>query len=322
LARLGVSDVRVIIINSRESPLEDDRARLSRIANVSSITVYQETEEAPVWDDLEGLKGDIFIYDKCGRMTYYLPTPLSIVSAERPFVQTSVLSTYFDKPCGEYCEDRRIVFTTESPSSMTQAPLASFGTNSSFLIDKEDLSGNASKSDETSELLSSPWRIFDFFLTQVNDGENVTSVRETKTLEMNLTSSQNETDNARLLNPIDSNEGFVNDTQGFLTSVDSNLSTTSVIEPEELSTFPTVQCDAQQCREFSTDSVLQARLCCLREDVGSDGESTTGCRSFSRDTCSQMLPLIKCCLKDFKELLANYFNSQSNGRKRKPSFAG
>lgn len=327
LTRLGVSDVRVIIINSKESSLEDDRLRLIRAANVSSITVYQETESAPVWDDLEGLKGDIFVYDKCGRMTYYLPTPLSIVSVERPFVQTSVLSTYFDKPCGEFCENRRVVVTTES--TLTESPSGySSASKSETLHDNDTVSPNTTKSEESSEVLSSPWRIFDFFLTQ--ESENVTSLRETKTLEMNLTSSQS--DNGRLLNASASEESSArhqqpssNDTslESLNTSNNSSqLLTTEVSEPEEASTSPAVQCDAQQCRDFSTDSVLQARLCCLREDVGNDGESNMGCRNFSKDTCSQMLPLIKCCLKDFKELLANYFNSQTNGRKRKPSFAG
>ena len=370
LNRLGVSDVRVIIINSKDSSLEDDRLRLIRAANVSSITVYQETESAPVWDDLEGLKGDIFVYDKCGRMTYYLPTPLSIVSAERPFVQTSVLSTYFDKPCGEFCEDRRVVFSTEPTiivsDSGNSSVIESIDNFENRTIDIQSTprdndtalfstASNVTKVDETSEisngsgLLSGPWKIFDFFLAQVSPTEasnissslvstsdNLTTVitRETKTLQTNYSSSSgNQSDNQRALNETGIEESSVmqpsltsNDTrEGSETSGHDTNETLTSKEGEEVSltsTLPPIQCDAHQCRDFSTDSVLRARLCCLREDVGNDGEPVMGCRSFSKDTCSQMLPLIKCCLKDFKELLANYFSSVTNGRKRKPSFPG
>ena len=100
---------------------------------------------------------------------------------------------------------------------------------------------------------------------------------------------------------------------------EENVTTPSSGKPPSV-----VTCDANQCREFSTDAILRARLCCLAEEVGQDGESTLGCRSFSKQTCDQMMPLVKCCLKDFADLLANFFHSEgsSNQRQRKASFAG
>lgn len=71
------------------------------------------------------------------------------------------------------------------------------------------------------------------------------------------------------------------------------------------------KCDifnSSMCTEWSTDRLLRVRLCCLSEMLADD-DSGFGCGHFERGKCNRMLPLIKCCLKDFSQLLDNYYQS-------------
>jgi hypothetical protein len=177
---------------------------------------------------------------------------------------------------------------------------ASTDLDSIFVNKTDEESGN-------SETMSLPWRIFDFFLSQMGHKSSTTTSSPVGTIVTDGPSVSNET--------VPSNSSSAEQSITDMPNVTS-------IAP--LLTTVVVTCDANQCREFSTDTILRARLCCLAEEVGRDGETTTsGCRTYSKQTCDQMMPLIKCCLKDFSELLANFFNQESsNQRQRKASFAG
>lgn len=77
-----------------------------------SFPVYQETAEEPVWNLLTGNKDDVFIYDRCGRLAYFVPYPLSVMSPEtHSIVEQSLEATYNRSPCGDLCFDN-----SEAPS--------------------------------------------------------------------------------------------------------------------------------------------------------------------------------------------------------------
>lgn len=334
LRTMGLNDIKFMIVNSQDASSPQVRSRLNERVNGSSIRVYQDNESSTVWSNLGGSRGDILIYDRCGRLTYFIPNHLSVLSPKKPIVQTTILSAYFDNPCGRSCEvnnaqlvpqkdeaDPNIpvlvnitadVMQTPNPlpdldynstANPTNLPIVNASAEYDILANKsEEESGNST------EAMSLPWRIFDFFLSQVSQASTTTA----------LPVSLNETETATPLYEIPLlNTSLPED--GVTDSLDSNVTT---ITPP--TTTVAVTCDANQCREFSTDAILRARLCCLAEEVGQDGESTFGCRSYSKQMCDQMMPLIKCCLKDFAELLANFFHRQETGsqRQRKASFAG
>ena len=43
-----------------------------------------------------------FFLLRCGRLTFYIPFPLSILN-ETPLVANAILTTYFRSPCGDNC---------------------------------------------------------------------------------------------------------------------------------------------------------------------------------------------------------------------------
>ena len=91
----------------------------------------------------------------------------------------------------------------------------------------------------------------------------------------------------------------------------SSVETTPTPKSSRVSFFR-AKCETfnqSMCIEWSTDRLLRARLCCLSE-VLADDDSGFGCGHFERSKCNRMLPLIKCCLKDFSQLLDNYFQSK------------
>lgn len=84
------------IINSKHEIAQMYISELTRRA--TTIPVYQDNEKEKVWETLEGGKDDLYIYDRCGRLTFYLPYPYSLLFY--PYTMGGILSTYYDNPCG------------------------------------------------------------------------------------------------------------------------------------------------------------------------------------------------------------------------------
>lgn len=100
LKSANFSDVRFVLINSKDS---FDPAWVQSIRSQVSFEVFQELESNPIWSELDGGNGDMFIYDRCGLLTYYIPFPLSFIHTSQPIVQAALLATYFDSPCKDMC---------------------------------------------------------------------------------------------------------------------------------------------------------------------------------------------------------------------------
>ncbi|XP_035224817.1 uncharacterized protein LOC118197420 [Stegodyphus dumicola] len=96
-----MTDLQFIIVNHKAPHAQE---LLHELQERVSFDVYQETEDEPVWDIMEGGKDDMYVYDRCGKLTYYVPFPLSVITEEQPIVATAVLATYFRSPCGVTCE--------------------------------------------------------------------------------------------------------------------------------------------------------------------------------------------------------------------------
>lgn len=94
------SDLQILIVNENEQQSKYLITKLKFKAN--PIPVYQDNVEVErnktIWSLLEGGKDDFYIYDRCGRLTYYVPYPISFLY--RPYAKAAILSTYIDEPCG------------------------------------------------------------------------------------------------------------------------------------------------------------------------------------------------------------------------------
>lgn len=93
--RAGVG-LHVVGINSRHWPASLMTSELSTLVN---FTVYQSTRHNDYWSRLGGYKDDMFVYDRCGNLAYYLPFPHSYMPSR--YVEAAILSTMYDPPCSK-----------------------------------------------------------------------------------------------------------------------------------------------------------------------------------------------------------------------------
>jgi hypothetical protein len=87
--------LNVIGINARHVSAQLMYSELESLVN---FTVYQATNEKHYWSQLGGMRDDIFVYDTCGRLTFYVPFPHSYM--QNKFIRLAIQSTHHDSPCG------------------------------------------------------------------------------------------------------------------------------------------------------------------------------------------------------------------------------
>lgn len=63
-----------------------------------NFTVYQASHHNDMFSLLDGHSNDVFIYDRCGRLAFTIPYPMS--SVPRRHVEASILAAHQDNPCG------------------------------------------------------------------------------------------------------------------------------------------------------------------------------------------------------------------------------
>lgn len=87
-----------MVVNNREERSQKLHHLLEeRLAN---ITLYaQDLSQPDVWQTVNAEKDDILVYDRCGRLTYHLSLPYTILS--HPHVEEAIRKTYCDGICGE-----------------------------------------------------------------------------------------------------------------------------------------------------------------------------------------------------------------------------
>ena len=112
--------LHVIGINARNGLAHLMYSEMEQIVN---FTVYQATHEKHYWSQLGGLRDDIFLYDTCGRLTFYIPFPHSYMQSK--FIRLAIQSTYYDRPCGAPPNNDSVVIVGVRPvvqSSNSRSP--------------------------------------------------------------------------------------------------------------------------------------------------------------------------------------------------------
>lgn len=94
-----MSELQFAIVNERSS------AHLrEQLASRVSFAVHQESEQEPAWSALGGSKDDVFVFDRCGRLSFYVPFPISLVlPGYLPVVEDALRRTYEGSLCGLSC---------------------------------------------------------------------------------------------------------------------------------------------------------------------------------------------------------------------------
>lgn len=75
----------------------------SLLRSAVEFRVYQDRADVNVWTLLGGKRDDVFVYDKCGRLTEHIPFPRSSVSQNA--VEAAVMRTYLHDPCSSVSGD-------------------------------------------------------------------------------------------------------------------------------------------------------------------------------------------------------------------------
>ncbi|PRD30179.1 UNVERIFIED_CONTAM: sepp1b [Trichonephila clavipes] len=142
----GMNDLEFIIVNSN---LPHSQMVLHELTNRVTFDVYQDTIEKNIWGLMEGGKDDIYVYDRCGRLAYYIPYPLSIMNSEEALVVSAILATYYRSPCGTTCDKN-------NNSSLEAILNAKETTDEGFIATTENYSDRSNFSNELSTISSQP----------------------------------------------------------------------------------------------------------------------------------------------------------------------
>jgi len=86
-------DVHVIGINSKRWP---SKIMTSEFRPAVNFSIYQSTQRNDLWSRIGGMKDDVFVYDRCGLLAYYIPFPHSYIPDR--FVELAVITAHLDSP--------------------------------------------------------------------------------------------------------------------------------------------------------------------------------------------------------------------------------
>ncbi|XP_065070263.1 selenoprotein Pb-like isoform X1 [Rhopilema esculentum] len=97
LEKKKIKDVTYIILNKKTA-----KGMKFRLESAVDFKVYQ-AENGDIWEKLDGRRNDFFIFDKCGRLAYFLDQSASYLGW--PHVRHAILYTYQNKhQCHAMCK--------------------------------------------------------------------------------------------------------------------------------------------------------------------------------------------------------------------------
>lgn len=94
----GYVSINYMVVNNRDERSQEMHHLLKE--RLMNITLYaQDLSQPDIWQAVNAEKDDILVYDRCGRLTYHLSLPYTILS--HPHVEEAIRLTYCDGICGE-----------------------------------------------------------------------------------------------------------------------------------------------------------------------------------------------------------------------------
>ena len=216
-------------------------------------------------------------------------------------------------------EEKLLEFQTDSPILMEECSGSGSGDDSSddsnqvnVLITDPNFNDTNAETNSTNQKEDDDWKVLEFFKPNDNrtDKDVFEEIYNKSIAELDLLNNTIKT-NGLPIEMTTTKESLIVSNESLTTS-GPQLSIT-IPKRNGFSFFNShTKCDtfnASMCAEWSTDRLLRVRLCCL-SDIMADDDSGFGCGHFpEKGKCNRMLPLIKCCLKDFSQLLDNYYQS-------------
>ncbi|KAG7481182.1 hypothetical protein MATL_G00064070 [Megalops atlanticus] len=98
LEKQGLVNVTYMVVNDQGAESQRLHSTLREKMSENIILHAQDPKQDDVWKALSGEKDDFLIYDRCGRLTYHIALPYSILST--PYVEEAIRETYCSGICG------------------------------------------------------------------------------------------------------------------------------------------------------------------------------------------------------------------------------
>ncbi|CAC5386420.1 unnamed protein product [Mytilus coruscus] len=89
----GRTEISFMIVNSKEVP-----EQIGQLSSRTNFPVYQDTNATNIWNKLNGGKDDVLIYDRCGKLVYFIPFPSSLLRYH--LTDWAIRTAYDTDPCG------------------------------------------------------------------------------------------------------------------------------------------------------------------------------------------------------------------------------
>lgn len=67
---------------------------------MATVSILETSEHESIWSALGGKENDVFVYDRCGRLSHFIPSPSSVMYPKR-LVEEAVRATYRHNVCGD-----------------------------------------------------------------------------------------------------------------------------------------------------------------------------------------------------------------------------
>lgn len=94
----GFENISYMVVNHQGNSSRESYKLLKSSVKSEKIPVFQQEVNQPdVWKLLQGKKDDFLIYDSCGKLTYHLELPYTILS--QPYVERAIRKTYCQAIC-------------------------------------------------------------------------------------------------------------------------------------------------------------------------------------------------------------------------------
>ncbi|KAJ3603937.1 hypothetical protein NHX12_028678 [Muraenolepis orangiensis] len=94
----GLMNINYMVVNDQNMQAQRLHPLLTTRLS-SNIQLYKQgDQDANVWHALKGEKDDFLVYDRCGRLTYHISLPYSIIG--QGHVETAIKDTYCKRICG------------------------------------------------------------------------------------------------------------------------------------------------------------------------------------------------------------------------------
>ncbi|XP_075677607.1 uncharacterized protein LOC142645393 [Dermatophagoides pteronyssinus] len=340
-------NIRLILINLKDSY---NPIWVNRIRKKVSFEVYQELPSSPISNLLDGHSGDVYIFDRCNLLAYYIRFPLSFIDRKDPFFQATILAAHTDSPCKEKCVNRNLTpnnITDNQNETMAVTEISSSTTTTlTPVVDNVDSIENNQTDTSTNELnelnvFSQMGQVLKIFYNRYTmnfepEIESSSGDSSSTTVMPNITTNLIDTLNRTLetygLQKSQQNISIDDSTiksKNVTTKTGNGELRSTLSQPPKFKNGSKLSevCQQTNCTEWSTERLLAARLCCLSITTEDDDEPMVnvnatvfipsnggfGCKLYPRTTCSMIKPVLRCCTR---KLVNQYFTYAIQLRER------